>query len=151
MDTGCAIGADAAAELDAAPTEMLCEIGEFGGGGCAVFLGGPFGSPALDELLVASEHFVGIDRGVAHGGIEVLVSEQLGRDVDGQAVVDRVGGEKTSEVVRRICAASPARSTAWPRYSRSVPELKVRGRPASRYETGKASAGSRSVRARRGS
>ena len=37
---------------------------------------------------------------VTAGGLEVEVAEQGGADVDGQAVVDQLGGEKAAEVVR---------------------------------------------------
>ena len=40
------------------------------------------------------------DRDVAAGGLDIQVAEQRGADVDGQAVVDQVGGEDPAEVVR---------------------------------------------------
>ena len=79
---------------------MVGEVGELPAGGRAVVVGGPVRSAPLDELAVAGEYFFGVDGGVAHGGVEVLVAEERRRDVDGQAVVDGVGGEQPPEVVR---------------------------------------------------
>jgi hypothetical protein len=129
---GCSIWADTAAHLDAPLTEMGGEFDELRSGGCAVFFCGTQCSSALDELLVAVDHFLGIDHGVSHGGVEVLVPEQFRGDVDGSPLLTA----SVANSRRKSCGASPvpmpARSTALSRYSRRVPELNVRGRPARR-------------------
>jgi hypothetical protein len=50
------------------------------------------------SLVVTDDVFVE-DSDIAAGGFEVEVTEQGGADVDGQPVIDEVGGEEPPEVV----------------------------------------------------
>jgi hypothetical protein len=54
-----------------------------------------------EELLVVADNVVVEDRDVASGGLQVAVSEQGRADMNGQPVVNQVGGKDTPEVVRR--------------------------------------------------
>ncbi len=94
------VGASAAAELDLALVEVLLELLPFGVGRRPVLLVRPQASAPVEEGLVVADEVLLEDRDVAAGGLQVEVSEQGGTDVDGQTVVDQVGGEDTPEVVR---------------------------------------------------
>ncbi len=100
VGAGGGVRAGAGAQLDAALPEVVGEVGELPSGRRPVVLDGPVRPAPLYELDVASEDFFRVNGGVAHGGVEVLVAEEGGGDVDGQAVVDGVGGEQAPEVVR---------------------------------------------------
>ena len=58
---GVSIGAAAVADGDLAAFEVADELGPFGVGGGAVFLGGAQRAPAGDEGAVAVDHLVGVD------------------------------------------------------------------------------------------
>ena len=45
------------------------------------------------------DHVFGVDRGVPHGGVQLLVTADLGRDMRGQARPYRIGHEDSAEVV----------------------------------------------------
>jgi hypothetical protein len=49
--------------------------------------------------LEVVDDLVGVDGHIPFGGVEVQVAQELGGDVDGQAAVDRLGGEQPPEVV----------------------------------------------------
>jgi len=76
------------------------ELFPLGVGGRAVFPAGAELAAAGDECLVAADGFLGIGRFVAHGGVDVLVSEYELGDVRRHAVeAPHVGGEDPAEVV----------------------------------------------------
>jgi len=68
-------------------------------GGRPVLLSGAHGATAREEILgVADDVF--LEHGnVALRGLQVDVAEQGCADVDGQPVVDQIGGEQPAEVV----------------------------------------------------
>ena len=55
MLAGCAVGAPAGAEFDAPPVEVLVEVAPFPLGRNAVFLAGPLGPAAGEELVVGGD------------------------------------------------------------------------------------------------
>jgi hypothetical protein len=61
---------------------------------------GPLGASAVEELLVMADHVPVEDRDVAAGGLDVDVTEQSRADVNGQPLVDQLGGEVPAEIVR---------------------------------------------------
>ena len=85
---GCAVGAPAGADFDAPPAEVLVEIAPFPVGRLAVFLAGPRGPAAGEELVVGGDDVFVEDRDVAACGPDVEVAEQGRPDVDGQPVED---------------------------------------------------------------
>src|SRR5215475_6275955 len=102
MNAGRVVGAAAVADGDLAAFEMADELGPFGVGGGAVFLGGPQCATAGDEGTVAVDHFLGVDGLVSHGGVDVAVAgDELG-DVRRHAVHDCVGDEQPAEVVEGV-------------------------------------------------
>src|SRR6188508_1562461 len=74
VDAGGVIGAAAVADGDLAALEVADELGPFGVGGGAVFLGGAQRAAAGDEGAVAVDHFLGVDGLVSHGGVDVAVA-----------------------------------------------------------------------------
>ena len=79
----CGVGAAARAELDFAFLEVGEELVPFVVGDVAIFLDGSQCSAAGDERSVVFDHVTVIDSDVALGGVEVVVAEDLGGDVDG--------------------------------------------------------------------
>ena len=102
VDAGGVVGAAAVADSDLAAFEVADELGPFGVGGGAVFLGGAQRAAAGDEGAVAVDHFLGVDGLVSHGGVDVAVSgDELG-DVRWHAVGDGVGDKQPPEVVKGV-------------------------------------------------
>jgi hypothetical protein len=89
----------AAAQGDLPQLEMGQEFVPFLGAEVAVFLARPFGPAAGDEGPMMGDHVFGVDRGVPHGGVQLLVTADLGRDMRGQARPYRIGHEDSAEVV----------------------------------------------------
>ena len=76
-------------------------------GGDAVFFARAQGPAAGEEGQVGLDGLVGVDRLVAHGGIDVFVAcDDLG-DVRWQAADDGIGDEDPPEVVRRVMQRLP--------------------------------------------
>jgi hypothetical protein len=73
--------------------EVAWELFPFGVGRGAVFLAGPELPSAGDERPVTADCFLGVDRFVAHLGVDVVVSEYQLRDAGRHPVEDGVGGE----------------------------------------------------------
>ena len=67
----------AVAEGDLAEQEVVLELGPLFAGRGPQFAAQAGGSAAFDEVLVGGDDFFGEDRGVAAGGVEVEVSEQV--------------------------------------------------------------------------
>ena len=93
------VRACAAAEFHLALVEVLLELVPFGVGRGPVLLAWSQAPATVEEGLVVADEILPEDRDVAAGGLQVEVSEQSGADVDGQPVVDEVGGEDAPEVV----------------------------------------------------
>ncbi|MCP3759384.1 hypothetical protein [Streptomyces sp. TBY4] len=72
---------------------MAEEVLPLGVGGGAVLLGGAQGAAAGDEGAVGFDRLGGVDRVVAHGGVDVGVAGDDLRDVGWQAGADGVGDE----------------------------------------------------------
>jgi hypothetical protein len=72
---------------------VLLEAVPFLSGRLAVFLAGSAGAAAGQVGLEVADDLVGVDGHIPFGGVEVQVAEELGGDMDGQAAVDRLGGE----------------------------------------------------------
>jgi hypothetical protein len=100
VDAGCAEGAGAGAGGQFALFEVGEEFVPFGVGGCPVFFAGSCLPAADDEGAVSFDGFSGVDRFVAHRGVDVAVAADDLGDVRWQAVHDRVGDEDPAEVVR---------------------------------------------------
>ena len=99
MGAAGAVGSAAVAQGDSAAFEVAEELLPFGVGGGAVFLAGAGGATASDEGAVAVDDLLGIDRLVAHGGVDVAVpDDQLG-DVRRHPVENGVGDEQSPEIV----------------------------------------------------
>jgi len=79
------------------------EVGEelvpFGGGEIAVFFAGSLGAAAGDERPVVGDDVFGVDRGVAHGGVEQGVPADFRGDVRGKPGPQGVGDEDPAEVM----------------------------------------------------
>src|SRR6185437_13394642 len=92
--------------FDFALVEVFLELGPLLFGGGPVLLGGSKFATMLEKLLVVA-HDVLVEHGdVAAGGLQIGMPEQRGADVDGQAVVDQLGGEDPSGVgAAAVCAA----------------------------------------------
>ncbi len=88
MNAGRVVCAPAGSEGDLAVLEMPKELVPFGVGGSAVFLAGPQGAAAGKEGAVAGDDFFGVDRLVAHGGVDVAVADDELGDVGWHAVHD---------------------------------------------------------------
>jgi hypothetical protein len=94
------VGAYAATEFDLPPAKVLPEFLEFFVGGVAVLLDGSFGAAPGHKLLVVFNDLSGVGRRVATGGVQVVVTGELGSDVYRQSIADRVSEKDTSEVMR---------------------------------------------------
>src|SRR6266516_6397346 len=73
VDARGVVGAAAVAEGDLAAFEVAEELGPFGVGGGPVLRGRAQRPAAGDECPVAVDHLFGVDRLVAHGGVDVAV------------------------------------------------------------------------------
>ena len=69
-------------ELDAASAEVFTKLVELLGRRLAVFLDRTFCPAAGNELLIMLDDFRGVGGCVAAGGVEVVVTRELGSDVD---------------------------------------------------------------------
>ena len=90
----------AATEFDLPPAKVLTEFLEFFGRGLAVLLDRPFCAAPGHKLLVVLNYLSGVGRRVATGGVQVVVTGELGSDVYRQSVADRVCQKDASEVMR---------------------------------------------------
>jgi hypothetical protein len=79
------------AESDLPQLEVGQELLPLRCGKVAVFLAGPFGPAAGDERAMVSDHVLGVDRGVAHRGVQDGVAADLRGDVRGAA---RIAGRR---------------------------------------------------------
>ena len=69
--------------------------------GCSpVLLDGSFGSAPGHKLMVVLNDLGGVGRRVATGGVQVVVTGELGSDVYRQSIADRISEKDASEVVR---------------------------------------------------
>ena len=108
MDAGSAIGATAGSEFDFAFEEVGVELVELRIGGCPVVVAGAQGSAPVDVgAEVADDVFIE-NGGVTLGGVDVLVAEEFGDDMDRQAGADRIGRKNPAEVVWGQPGKSPA-------------------------------------------
>ena len=98
---GCGVGASADPEFDFAFLGVGEELVPLVVGDVAVFLAGSQGSAAGDERPVVFDYVRVVDGDVTLGGVETLVAEKLGGDVDRQTEGDGFGGEDPPEVMRR--------------------------------------------------
>jgi hypothetical protein len=88
------VRAGAVAEFDLAPVEVLLEFPPFAAGDLLVFFGRALRAPPVQECLIVADYLV-IENGyVSAGGFEAEVAEQGSADVNRQAAVDQLGGEK---------------------------------------------------------
>ena len=94
------VRAYAVTEFDFPPAEVLTEFLEFFGRGLAVLLDRPFCAAPGNKLLVMFDDLGGVSGGVPAGGVEVIVTGELGSDVYRQSVADRVCQKDASEVMR---------------------------------------------------
>jgi hypothetical protein len=72
---------------------VFLELGHLRLGGRAVLTGRAQGAAVVEELLVVADQDLLEDGDVAAGRLDVQVAQQGSADVDGQPVVDQVGGE----------------------------------------------------------
>ena len=79
--------------------EMGQEFVPFARGEVAVFFAGPFGAAAGDERPVVGDHIFGVDRGVAHGGVQDGMPADFRGDMRGQPGPQGVGDEDSPEVM----------------------------------------------------
>src|SRR6476646_3247464 len=91
--------AAAAAKGDLPQLEMGQKFVPFLGAEVAVFLARPFRPATGDEGPMMGDHVVGVDRGVPHGGVQLLMTTDLGRNMRRQARPYRIGHEDSAEVV----------------------------------------------------
>jgi len=95
-----AVRPHAVAELDAASAEVFTKLGELVGRRLAVFIDRTLCPAAGNELLIMLDDFRGVGGCVAAGGVEVVVTGELGSDVDRKPGPNGVGEEYASKVVR---------------------------------------------------
>ncbi|MFF2431192.1 hypothetical protein [Streptomyces mirabilis] len=100
MRAGRAVRASAGAEFDLALVEVLLEVTPLLVSGSAVLRRGPLGPATVEEFGVVGDDVLVEDCDVAAGGLDIEVAEQGRADVNGQAIVDQVGGEQPADVVR---------------------------------------------------
>ncbi len=79
--------------------EMREELVPFGSGQITVFFTRPLGPAAGDERPMMGDHVFGVDRGVAHGGIQQGMSADFRGDVRGQPGPQGVSDEDSPEVM----------------------------------------------------
>src|SRR4051794_10826845 len=104
---GCGVGPSADPELDLALLEVSEELVPFLVGDIPVFLAGPQASTTGDERPVVFDHVAVVDGDVTLSGVEALMAEELGGDVNGQTGGDGFGGEDATKVVRGESDESP--------------------------------------------
>ena len=97
---GGGVGASAVAEFDLPFVEVAFELVPLFAGHGPVFAGWSSSATGGEVGLVVPDDVFVEDGHVAVGGLQVEVAEQGCADVDGEPVVDQVGGEEASEVVR---------------------------------------------------
>jgi hypothetical protein len=90
VDAGGAVSAAAVAEGDFPAGEVAAEFLPFSIGDRPVFVGGAQGASACDELAVGVDGRLGVDRGIAHRGPDVLVAGYQLADVRRHAIGDRL-------------------------------------------------------------
>ena len=90
------------AQRDFPQLEMGEEFIPFASGQLTVFFAGPLGPPAGDERPMVEDHVFGVDRGVAHGGVEQGVPADFRGDVRRHTGPEGVGHEDS--VVEFGCA-----------------------------------------------
>jgi hypothetical protein len=100
VDAGGAVGSPAVAERDLAAFEVAEEFLPLLLGGAAVLLAGTQFPAAGDERPVPVDGLLGVDRLIAHGRVDVAVSQDQLGDVGRHAVHDGISGEDPPEVVR---------------------------------------------------
>jgi hypothetical protein len=86
---------------DLAQLEVREELVPFGGGEITVLFAGPLGAAAGDERPVMGDHVFGVDRGVAHGGVQQGVPADFRGDVRRQPGPQGVGDEDSPESLPR--------------------------------------------------
>ena len=91
-----------ATEFDLPPAKVLTEFLEFLSGRLAVLLDGSFGAAPGHKLLVVLNDLSGVGRRVATGGVQVVVTGELGSDVYRQSIADRISEKNASEVMRSM-------------------------------------------------
>ena len=94
-----AVVAAAHPEGDLPELEMGQEFVPFARGQVAVFFAGPLGPAAGDECPVVGDHVFGVDRGIAHGGVEHGVPADFRGDVRWHPGPQGVGHEDSPEVM----------------------------------------------------
>src|SRR6266545_2636303 len=128
VSTGGAVGARAGAQLDPSLGEVLFELGPLGRGRLAVLLPGPLRAAPADERPVVAQHVVLVDGCVRLRGVEVLVAEDLGGDMDRQPAGNGLGGEDPAEVVRGVAQGLPVRAAQPGPLDRQVEQALHNGR-----------------------
>jgi hypothetical protein len=86
-------------ESDLAQLEVGQEFVPFGGAELTVFFAGPPGPAAGDERPVVGDHVFGVDRGIAHGGVQHGMAAYLRGDVRRQPGSQGVGDEDPPEIM----------------------------------------------------
>jgi hypothetical protein len=81
---------------------VLLEVVPFRFGGFSILRGGTQCAAVVEVGAVGANEVVVEYRDVGLGGVEVLVPEHPGRDVDRQSVGHCVGGPQPAEVVRGV-------------------------------------------------
>ena len=99
MRTWGSVVAAADPERDLAQLEVGQEFVPFCSGELTVFFAGPLGPAAGDERPVVGDHVFGVDRGIAHGGVQDGVAADLRSDVGWQPGPQGVGHEDSPEVM----------------------------------------------------
>jgi hypothetical protein len=94
------VRAGASAQFDLALVEMLLEPEPLGPGDFPVLISRAGLAAPVEECLVMADDVLVEDGDVAPGRFKIQVPEQGCADVDGQPVVDQVGGQQPAEVVR---------------------------------------------------
>lgn len=97
----CPIGPVASTEGDLPETEVVTEVVPLSVAGLAIFFAGTVRPALVDELPVAADDLLGIDRDVSLSRVEIEMPEHLRGDVDRQAAVDRLGRKDSADIVRR--------------------------------------------------
>nr|WP_020500878.1 hypothetical protein [Sciscionella marina] len=101
VDAARPIGSTAVADGDASPFEVAEELFPFLVRGGPVFLAGAGGATACEEGTVAPDDFFGIDRLVAHGGVDVAVADHELRDVGRHPIHNGIRDEQSPKIMGR--------------------------------------------------
>lgn len=94
------VGAAAGAQFEFAELEVFVELVPFVVSGLAIFGFGADRAAPVEKPAIGADQVVLEYREVGLRGGQVVVSEDLGRDVDGEPSGDGLGGEHAPEVVR---------------------------------------------------